>query len=254
LDLSYKPKKGNLIPFLKVSGDFNQNSFRSFSDENPFVAPAIILKNTEVPYAVELGTRTKLVSGWEFTMNAYYQKANNAPFFRSFGYDNSNEQFIAFRYGNSFEVIYGELEQFGFDTSVLAAFKNGGSLSLQAHWRDYSVEETEAWNMPELQFDFKANIKIFNKIFIQPNIIFIGARKNSYRERFLVQNPQNAPLTEADLPSFVNAEVKVTFQLTDRWELYVKGENIFNAPEFRWVNYQVYGARFLSGVRYNFDL
>ena len=108
--------------------------------------------------------------------------------------------------------------------------------------------------MPELQFDFKANIKIFNKIFIQPNIIFIGARKNSYRERFLVQNPQNAPLTEADLPSFVNAEVKVTFQLTDRWELYVKGENIFNAPEFHWANYQAYGARFLSGVRYNFDL
>ena len=254
LDLSYKPKKGNLTPFLKVSGDFNQNSFRSFSDENPFVAPAIILKNTEVPYAVELGTRTKLVSGWEFTMNAYYQKANNAPFFRSFGYDNSNEQFIAFRYGNSFEVIYGELEQFGFDTSVLAAFKNGGSLSLQAHWRDYSAEETEAWNMPELQFDFKANIKIFNKIFIQPNIIFIGARKNSYRERFLVQNPQDAPFMEADLPSFVNAEVKVTYQLTDRWEFYVKGENIFNAPEFRWANYQAYGARFLSGVRYNFDL
>jgi len=52
----------------------------------------------------------------------------------------------------------------------------------------------------------------------------------------------------------VNAEVKVTYQLTDRWELYVKGENIFNAPEFRWVNYQAYGARFLSGVRYNFDL
>ena len=254
LDVSYKPKKGNLTPFLKVSGEFNQNSFRSLSSQNPFVAPAIKFKNTEVPYVVELGTRTKLVSGWEFTMNAYYQKSNNSPFFRSFGYDNSNEQFIAFRYGNSFEVIYDELEQFGFNTSVLAAFKNGGSLSLQAQWRDYSVKDSEAWNMPELQFYFRANIKMFSKIFIQPNIKYIGARKNSYRERFLVQNPQNAPLFETDLPSFVDAELKITYQLTDRWEFYVKGENIFNAPEFRWANYQIYGTRFLSGFRYNFDL
>ena len=254
LDVSFKPKKGNLTPFLKVSGEFNQNSFRSLSDQNPFVAPAIILKNTEIPYSIELGTRTKLVSGWEFTMNAYYQKSKNAPFFRSFGYDNRNNQFIAFRYGNSFEVIYNELQQFGFDASVLAAFKNGGYLSLQAQWRDYSVEETEAWNMPELQFDFNGNIKMFRKLFIQPNIKYIGARKNSYRERFLVQNPQNAPYSESDLPSFVDAELKITYQLTDLWEFYIKGENIFNAPEFHWANYQVYGSRFLIGFRYNFDL
>jgi hypothetical protein len=49
LDLSYKPKKGNLTPFLKLSGDFNQNSFRSFSDENPFVAPRRISCRAPLP-------------------------------------------------------------------------------------------------------------------------------------------------------------------------------------------------------------
>ena len=31
-------------------------------------------------------------------------------------------------------------------------------------------------------------------------------------------------------------------------------ENVFNAKQFHWANYQVYGARFLTGIRYNFDL
>ena len=133
LDVSYKPKKGNFTPFIKLSGAVNQNSFRSFSDRNPFVAPALTIKNTEIPYNLEIGTRTKLVSGWEFKMNAFYQKANNAPVFRSFGYDNTNDDLVSFRYANSFEVVYKEIEQIGFDASVLAAFKNGGSLASSEH-------------------------------------------------------------------------------------------------------------------------
>ena len=255
LDLSFKPKNGNFTPFLKVFGELNQNSFRSFSDENPYTAPGIVLKNTQVPYAFRLGTRTKLLAGWEFTMNAYYQKSENTPLFRSFGLDNRNEKdFTAFRYGNTFEVIYKEIETFGFDASVMAAFKNGGSLSLQAHWRDYSLaDETEPLNLPGLQLKFKTNLKMWDKFFLQTNIIFWGARKNSFQEIFNNQT-LSAPRKIAELASFVDAELKLTYRLSNRWDVYCKVENIFNAKQFHWANYQVYGTRLLTGIRYNFDL
>ena len=32
LDLSYKPKKANITPFLRISGALNQNSFRTFTN------------------------------------------------------------------------------------------------------------------------------------------------------------------------------------------------------------------------------
>ena len=264
LDLSYKLKKANITPFLRVSGALNQNSFRTFTNKNPFTAPAIVLKNTEVPYVAELGLRTKIVSGWEFTINGHYQKATNIPLFKSFVFDERNTDYTAFRYANAFEVVYEEIEQIGLDVSVLAAFKNGGSLSLEAHWRDYTViDETdstilsnpkEAWNLPELQFNFKANIKIAQKLFVQSNIIFMGARKHVYRNYFINQSLDRASESIISLPSFVDAEARITYQLNDRWEFYVKSENIFNAPQFQWANYQVYGTRFLSGIRYNFDL
>jgi hypothetical protein len=264
LDLSYKPKKGNFTPFLKVSGALNQNSFRAFTNRNPYTAPAIVLKNTEVPYTAELGLRTKIVSGWEFTINGHYQKATNTPLFKSFVFDERNTDYTAFRYANAFEVVYEEIEQIGLDVSVLAAFKNGGSLSLEAHWRDYTVtdeadplissEPKEAWNLPELQFEFKANIKIAQKLFVQSNATFWGVRKHSYRNYFINQPLDRASESVVDLPSFVDAELRISYQLNDRWEFYIKSENIFNAPQFRWANYQVYGTRFLSGIRYNFDL
>ena len=254
LDLSFKPKNGNFTPFLKVFGELNQNSFRSFSDENPYTAPAIVLKNTKIPYAFQLGTRTKLLAGWEFTMNAYYQKSENSPLFRSFGIDNPNTDFTAFRYGNTFEVIYKEIETFGFDASVMAAFKNGGSLSLQAHWRDYSLaDKTEPLNLPGLQFKFKTNLKMWDKFFLQTNIIFWGARENSFQE-ILNNQTLSAPRKIAELPSFVDAELKLTYQLSNRWDVYCKVENVFNAKQFHWANYQVYGTRLLTGIRYNFDL
>ena len=254
LDLSFKPKNGNFTPFLKVFGELNQNSFRSFSDENPYTAPAIVLKNTKIPYAFQLGTRTKLLAGWEFTMNAYYQKSENTPLFRSFGIDNPNTDLTAFRYGNTFEVIYKEIETFGFDASVMAAFKNGGSLSLQAHWRDYSLaDKTEPLNLPGLQFKFKTNLKMWDKFFLQTNIIFWGARENSFQE-ILNNQTLSAPRKIAELPSFVDAELKLTYQLSNRWDVYCKVENVFNAKQFHWANYQVYGTRLLTGIRSNFDL
>ena len=264
LDLSYKPKKGNITPFLRVSGALNQNSFRTITNRNPFTAPAIVLKNTEVPYFAELGLRTKIVSGWEFAINGHYQKATNTPLFKSFVFDERNTDYTAFRYANAFEVVYEEIEQIGLDVSVLAAFKNGGSLSLEAHWRDYTLTDEadssilsdpkEAWNLPELQFNFKANIKIAQKLFVQSNIIFMGTRKHVYRNYFINQPLDRASESIVVLPSFVDAEVRITYQLNDRWEFYVKSENIFNAPQFQWANYQVYSTRFLSGIRYNFDL
>ena len=232
----------------------SQNSFRNFSDQNPYTAPAIVLEKTHIPYAFQLGTRTKLVAGWEFTMNAYYQKSENTPLFRSFGLDNRNSDYTAFRYGNTFEVIYKEMETLGFDASVMAAFKNGGSLSFKAHWRDYSLaDETEPLNLPGLQFKFNTNINIWQKIFLQTNIIFWGAREHSFQDIFNNQS-LSAAHKIIELPSFVDAEVKLTYQLNDRWDVYFKAENIFNAKQFHWANYQVYGARFLTGIRYNFDL
>ena len=255
LDLSYKPSKGNFTPFLRVSGAINQNSFRSLSSHNPYTAPAIVLKNSEVPYAAELGVRTKIVSGWEFKLNGHYQKENNKPLFRNFGFDGRNIDYTAFRYGNSFEVLYKGVEQIGFDASILAAFKNGGSLSFQARWRDYTLEdESEIWNLPELQFDFKANIKLLNKLFVQSNVTYWGPRKNSFRDYFINRPLENANELLEELPSFIDAELKLTYQINDRWELYVKGENVFNEEQFHWANYHVYGTRFILGVPYNFDL
>ncbi len=255
LNLSYQPNKGNLIPFLDASGEITQNSFRGLTDINPYTAPAIALKNSSIPYEFKAGIRTKIFVGWEFIMNAYYQKQENRPLYRNFGYDNTNPNYDAFRYGNSFEVIYKEIETTGFDTSISAKFRNGGSLYLKALWRDYSVlDKTEAWNLPEIQFDFKANIKVREKFYAQADVTFFGARKNSYRQRFLLQLPEDAPERIADLPSFFDAGIKFTYQFNSRWELYVKGENLFNAKEYHWSNYQVYGTRVLGGIRYNFDI
>jgi hypothetical protein len=63
LALSYLPEKGSFAPFLKVDGDLTLNSFRSFSHENPYVAPAIDLQSSFIPLKVTTGDPFKILYG-----------------------------------------------------------------------------------------------------------------------------------------------------------------------------------------------
>ena len=66
LALSYRPQKGNFAPFLNLTGTLQQNSYRAFSHENPYVAPVLELRAANIPYEAQLGTRSKFSTGWNF--------------------------------------------------------------------------------------------------------------------------------------------------------------------------------------------
>ena len=57
-------------------------------------------------------------------LNTFYKKSKANPFFRNFGYDTFNFDFTPYRFGNSFEVIYDELEVYGFDIGLKAVFRS----------------------------------------------------------------------------------------------------------------------------------
>lgn len=263
LALSYRPKKGNFAPFIKLDGSITQNSFRSFSHENPYVAPAMRLKASSVPYDVQIGTRSKFFAGWEFQWNLFYQTNDNQPIYRSLGRDIDRTNIIAYRYDNAFEVFYANMANMGVEAQLSAAFKNGGRLQFKARYADFSFDATDettpehamtAFNMPHLSLVFNGTLKIGQKMYFQWYIKHLGERQNAYRDNFIGQDLENAPVLTEDLSSFTQLDTNLHYQLNERWELYLKGKNILNQATYQWSQYPVYGTQFLVGMRYNFDL
>lgn len=263
LALSYQPLKGNFAPFLNIDGDLSMNSFRSLTHENPYLAPAIRLNTSSTPYRVQLGTRSKFFTGWEFEWNLLMEQNDQQPLFRSLTSDLDRSDVVGYRYANAYEVIYTSITKTGVQTKLSAAFKNGGRLSFKASYSDFSFNNEEentllydktALNIPELSLLFSGTVKLSPKMQLQWYVNHIGERKNAYRDSFLVQDLQDAPVLLEDLPAFTQMDINFHYQLNERWGVYLNGKNLLNESMYRWSKYPVYGTQLLLGLRYNFDL
>ncbi|MGB1449648.1 MAG: hypothetical protein ACPG8F_07395 [Flavobacteriaceae bacterium] len=263
LALSYRPQKGNFAPFLKVHGALQQNSFRSFSHENPYVAPAIQLLATNLPLNAEIGTRSKFAAGWEFQWNLFYAQVENQALYQNLGIEIDRTNVVPYRYANAFEVVYTDLQKMGVETQLAAAFKNGGRLQFKARYASFTFDdvtdetmlyEQTAFNLPQLSLQFNGTLKLGQKAYVQWYVNHVGERKNAYRDNFLGQDMRDAPILIEDLAAFTQVDVNLQYQLNERWEVFVKGNNLLNESLYRWANYPVYGTQILVGGRYNFDL
>tara|TARA_X000000950_G_scaffold7923_1_gene8722 strand:- start:15632 stop:17383 length:1752 start_codon:yes stop_codon:yes gene_type:complete len=259
VNITFKPENSNFAPFLNLNGEFYQNSFRTLSHVNPYIAPAVRLRSSFSPHKIELGTRSSLSKGWEFQWNLFYLSEENRPMFRNFGKNFDVNNIIAYRFGNSFEVLYTSLLSTGIKTKLKGVFKNGGRLNFEAAYFNYDLrnktpELFEALNLPEISLQFDSTLKISNKIYFQLFLKYVGVRTNSFRDIFLGQDIENSPILFETLDPFTQIDANIQYNLNDRWEVFIRGKNLLNQNQFFWSNYTVYPLQISLGLKYNFDV
>jgi len=257
--ITFKPENSNFSPFLNLNGEFHQNSFRALSHINPYVAPAIRLRSSFSPYKIELGTRSSLSRGWELQWNLFYSSEENRPMFRNFGKNFDINNVIAYRFGNSFEVLYPSLISSGIKAKLKGVFKNGGRLNFEAIYYDYDLSNKtpqlfEALNLPEISLQLDSTLKISKKILFQLFLKYIGVRTNSFRDVFLGQNIEDSPVLFETVDPFTQIDANIQYQLNDRWEVFLRGKNLMNQDQYFWSNYRVYPSQISLGLKYNFDV
>ena len=259
VNITFKPENSNFAPFLNLNGEFYQNSFRTLSHVNPYIAPAVRLRSSFSPYKIELGTRSSLSKGWEFQWNLFYFSEENRPMFRNFGKNFDVNNIIPYRFGNSFEVLYTSLLSTGIKAKLKGVFKNGGRLNFEAAYFNYDLRNKtpqlfEALNLPEISLQFDSTLKISNKIYFQLFLKYVGVRTNSFRDIFLGQDIENAPILFERLDPFTQIDANIQYNLNDRWEVFIRGKNLLNQNQFFWSNYTVYPLQISLGLKYNFDV
>ena len=259
VNITFKPENSNFAPFLNLNGEFYQNSFRTLSHINPYIAPAVRLRSSFSPYKIELGTRSSLSKGWEFQWNLFYLSEENRPMFRNFGKNFDVNNIIPYRFGNSFEVLYTSLLSTGIKAKLKGVFKNGGRLNFEAAYFNYDLRNKtpqlfEALNLPEISLQLDSTLKISNKIYFQLFLKYVGVRTNSFRDIFLGQDIENAPILFETLDPFTQIDTNIQYNLNDRWEVFIRGKNLLNQNQFFWSNYTVYPLQISLGLKYNFDV
>lgn len=241
-----------LILVAGVTGDLEQNSYKDFANENPYVSPTLNILQTDQQYRAYAGTKGKLASNIGYNFNVSHSSEKNKPFFiqNQTKTDGNSPVEKAYEAGNSFGVVYDNVKTLGFfgELTIDASkeFNFSGSVNYSHHTLDTQLE---AWNTPAMTATISADYQ--NKNW------FAGAKLfyNGETEDFVIPygfTSENGNIVTNE--SYLDLNLNGGYNFSDRLTAFAKINNALGEKYHRFLNYQVQTLQILGGITYKFDL
>jgi hypothetical protein len=247
---------GNFMIFYTgVEGSLDQNSYRDFSNENPFVSPTLAITPTNKQFDLFAGLKGKLSNTISYTLCGSIQNEKNKPLFVSNEFNMFATNTESYQFGNSFGVVYDDIKTMNLFGELKADYSKNVSLGLNASYsRFFTTNQEEAWNLPTLKLGASMNVNITKKWFAGANMFYVGERKDLvYIQSMITIFPPAYYSETTNLKSYFDANFNLGYQHSDRLTGFLKFNNIANQSYQKWMNYPVQGLQVLLGASYKFD-
>ena len=239
-----------------VTGGLHNNSYRGFTEQNPFVSPTLFITQTNERTNYFAGLRALATNDLSFHFSASRKDEEDKPLFLR---NNSKSDDVAtmanglpikgYEFGNSFGVVYDDI----ITTSFLAEmeFEASKHLSISTNVT-YNIYETstaqESWNLPELEVSFLAKYT-FGKWYATGSVNYIGDRKDAIYSSIY---PSSIIGTQ-QIKGFVDANLNGGYHFNDKFTIFLKINNFINGNYQQFANFNVQGFQAIGGLSYKFD-
>jgi hypothetical protein len=242
---------GDLMIFYSgVVGNLEQNSYKNFVDGNPFVSPTLNIAPTNELYNVYGGLKGKLANTISYDIKGSYTYDENKALYLCNDY-NENSTNANYAFGNSFQVIYDDMKIIRFYGELKADLTKGVTVEVDGTFSSYTNKiQSEAWNLPMIQFNSTLDFAITEKWFAGVNLFFVGERKDQQMNTDIINIVAPGPIT---LDGYLDLNANVRFKYSERFTTYLKANNITNNGYQKWLNYPVQGFQIMLGGNYKFD-
>ena len=238
-----------MIFFIGIDGELQQNSYREFTNENPFLSPTLVIAPTDKQFDVYAGLKGKLENSVSYTVRGSVINEKNRAFFVANNYDDSILVQKMYQYGNSFGLTYDTLRTFRLFGELKADFSKNVAVGVNGTFNTYSQENLpEAWNLPQFQLGANVDANISAKWYAGANLFFVGDRKDFQRNN-------DGPSTDniKTVKSYFDANAHVGYKYSQRFTAFLRLNNIGNQAYEQWLNYPVQSFHVLLGANYKFD-
>ena len=242
--------------YTGVKGGLNTNTFKSFTDENPFVSPTIFITQTSEKYNAFVGFTGIINNDFSFNFSARILEEEDKPLFvknnsKSDGTSNvaNGNDLKGYEYGNSFNVVYDDVKTTSFVAEAEYNVDRKLSISSRLEYQNFTTtNEQEAWNLPNFQGSVSAKLKE-DKWYASANLFFVGDRKE---RGFNAIYPTTFSEVQ-NVDSFVDLNFNGGYLFTDKFSVFLKLNNVLNNNYQRFANFDVQGFQVLGGITYKFD-
>lgn len=246
INASYRLVDELLIVYGGAEGGLDQNTYREFKEVNPFVSPTLMMAPTSTLYNAFGGLKGKLSNQIGYNVRASYGKQENRAFFQKNPYKGINSTFEGYEFGNSFGVVYDDLnvlDVFGeLQVEVSEVFSLGARMNIYSYSLD---NQEEAWNLPALEASVFSNFNITEKVYGGVSLFYVGERSDLSIGNFSAE--------KVTLDAYFDANVHIGYQFSDRLSVFAKGSNLLGNNYEKWQNFPVQGIQALLGATYKFN-
>lgn len=239
-----------------AGGDLIMNTYKDFSDTNPFVSPTLFMTQTNEQYNAFARINGKLSGNMTFEFKGSYKSEEDKPLFirnnsKSDGTTSAvnGVSLSGYEFGNSFNVFYDDVKTFSFYGSLEVEVSKRLVIGGNGQIHSYSLtNQQQAWNLPKVESTIYGKYKK-DKWYAGANLFFVGNRKDViYNGTF----PSSFTSIQ-HLKSYVDLNLNGGYHFSDMFSTFIKLNNVLNTDYQRFANFNVQGFQVLAGVTYKFD-
>jgi outer membrane receptor for monomeric catechols len=156
-----------------------------------------------------------------------------------------------YQYGNSFQVVYDDINTLSFFGELKVELSEVFSLGINGEYFSYdTTNQAEAWNLPDLKATIFSNFNITEQLYGGVSFFYVGERKDQVVAFSPIVDPFPNIVT---LDSYVDINAQLGYKVNDRLSVFLKGSNLLSDNYLKWYNYPVQGIQGLLGATYKFD-
>lgn len=248
---SYRIAGEYMTVYTGVEGGLKQNSYYEFAQGNPYLAPDLRIMPTHNQYSVYFGTKGNMADGLQYDLRASFSDEENKPLYAAYT-DNDYVDYAGvnlpdYTHASTFKMVYDKVKTLSLHAGVNYEVFENVNLGTSATYFNYSMdEERRAWNLPDFQASFNADYRFAKKWSVGADVLFVGERRDQMHNL----GADSGYLVKVD--NYLDANLRVDFQLTDQFGIFARGNNLFNSNYDRWFHYPVQGIQGMLGLSYQF--
>lgn len=238
------------------TGNLHTNTYKQFTEENPYVSPTLFITQTAETSNLFIGLKGNITRDVSYNIKASSRKEEDKPLFLRNNSKSDGTTTLAngnllkgYEYGNSFSIYYDDVKTSSLFAEAEYLFNKNITFSTQIQYDNYTTTNSlENWNLPELQASFLGKYKK-DKWFVTTNIFYVSERKDAlYNAKY----PSSLRGIKT-LKSFVDVNLDGGYHFNDKFSAFLRFNNILNTKYQRFANFDTQGFQVLGGITYKFD-
>jgi hypothetical protein len=221
--------------------------------ENYWADPMHNVHNTDYSYVLSGGMKGKISREISYNLGLKYSMVKDQYFYVLNSHDNSSSSSSTDRivYNNAFDMIYDNLKIFNLSTEFSYVSGNDLSVVLKGNYYNYRLDNLPfAPQRPNFEMSASAGFRIIERLKGFADLEVLGNRKalTIYTDP-ITQSKVNSEFT---VDPSIRVNLGATYELTSKFNLFGRVDNLLNRENEQWLGYASQGIRLLAGASYTF--